>query len=157
MLKAIFIIIYIFLSVSVDAQNCSNYHKRVGEFNKYKPLGFLYGSQSTSITFEINETYNTDFVFYGNRDYVINFYIEKKYLPIQFKVKNTNTNELLFDNSSDEKLLSLGFSIAETTPITIECKVLAKNINPANFDENRGCLGVLILYKPTPKLGFKSK
>jgi hypothetical protein len=143
--------------LSLKGQNCANYQKRFECFDKYKVKEFLYSGQSTSITFNIKENYQTNIVLYGNRDYLISFCVERKYAPVHFKIINSTTNELIYDNQSDNYSTSVGFTLETTSNFTIECSVLANGVNPANFEENRGCLGVLILYKTTPRTGFKGK
>ena len=93
-------------------------------------------------------------VLYGKRDYFFNFCTNKEFKPVQYKLINTDTGELIYENVADNYSPSVAFTLDETMTVTVECLVKAEKLKPRNFDENRCCLGILVMYKQVPKLGF---
>jgi len=63
-------------------------------------------------------------------------------------------SEVLYDNQFDDYIETVGFSMDSTKAVTVELTLLAEKIKPQNFDENRACVGVQIMWRKTPKIGF---
>ncbi len=151
-------IILIFLLLLIPfwgfSQKCANFQKQPECKKQINEKGFNYSGQSSGINVEVNDKYNTSMVLYGKRDYLFNFCTKDQYKPVHYKLLNTETQELIYDNTDDQYNSSVGFTLQETMSVTVECSVLAKNLKVKNFDENRCCLGILILYKQAPRLGF---
>lgn len=150
---AVSLIFLLIFCGAVYSQGCRNYHKRK-ECLVQSESGFQYYGQSKSALFELDSTYSYTLILYGRKDYIVNVCTEKGYYPIHFKIIDTETNRVYYDNMDDEYYESVGFTIDAPQEVRIEVTLLAEKIDADNFDVNRTCVGVNILWRKTRKLGF---
>lgn len=112
-------------------------------------------SQSKSAYVLAYETYKFNFMLFSRMDYRIIFCSKEKFYPIHYVLKNKNTGEILFDNKDDEYVESISISIIdETIPVQAEVTLLAKDTEFKDLRKDRTCLGVCIMYRKIPRLGF---
>lgn len=182
-MKKVILLTVVLLSTMIvapsQAQNsCNNFHKRKC-FGSEDPA-MRYNNQSKSGLFVLGHTSDLVFVAHAGQDYRVSLCQDKKVEePIKFKVLDGRSKEVLFDNEQmdfdvpaedgaegDETEGSLPdyfeFSCDVTKKIII--RITAPGPPPAE-GEKRGkreepdpedlfCVGVLLEYMPTPKLGF---
>lgn len=158
----------------VSAQSCQNFHKRkcYGSDNPE----MRYNSQSKSGMFVLGHTSDLVFVAHAGQDYRVSLCQEKKVEePLKFKVLDGRSKEVLFDNEQmdldvptedgeamDGRLPDyFEFSCDATKKIII--RITAPGPPPAEGNKKKRdepdpedlfCVGVLLEYMPTPKLGF---
>ncbi len=150
----IFAISILIFSGLLNGQPCPEFHKSGICGPVATKDGFKLFGQSKSALFEINQTSKFLVTFYGEKDYKIICGTEKGYEPVKFRVVDQSDGKVFYDNSEDDYNESVGFSIEKTQQLTIEVTLLAEKFEPTDFAENRACIGILILWKKTPQLGF---
>lgn len=112
-------------------------------------------SQSRSAYVLARETYTFQFILFRKMDYRIIFCSAEKFYPVHYVLKNRNTGEVLFDNKDDEYVESISMSIIEESiPVTAEVTLLAEGTVFKDLRKDRTCLGICIMYRRIPKLGF---
>lgn len=112
-------------------------------------------SQSRSAYVLARETYTFQFILFRKMDYRIIFCSTEKFYPVHYVLKNRNTGEVLFDNKDDEYVESISMSIIEESiPVTAEVTLLAEGTVFKDLRKDRTCLGICIMYRRIPKLGF---
>lgn len=114
----------------------------------------ILSSQSTSAYLEAYKTYTFNLVFFGKMDYKVIFCSKDKFYPVHYILTNKTTGVVLYDNMEDEYIESIGFSVDETIPIQVVVTLLAEGTEFKDLRKNRACLGICILYRKIPKLGF---
>ena len=88
-------------------------------------------------------------------DYRIIFCSPEKFYPVHYVLKNRDTGEVLFDNKDDEYVESISMSILEESiPVHAEVTLLAEGTVFKDMRKDRTCLGICIMYRRIPKLGF---
>jgi len=153
-MKALHILgVILLINTTCLSQSCKDFHKR-RDCVSTEGKGFnLYG-QSRSKVIELGSSTAYQVVLYGRKDYIFSFCTERNLYPLHYKITDVETEKVLFDNIEDDYIESIGFTVDETITVNIEMSVLAKGFEPGSFTENRGCLGLLILWRKTPKIGF---
>lgn len=153
MKKFIIAITAIVASVSMQAQDCAGYHKKAG-CSQASEGGFMYNSQSKSGVFAPGTSSNMKVVFYSGFDYSISICSDKTVSNgLAFKLVDSKTGEVLYDNATDNKSPHMEFSCETTRAVTIQVSVPGAGIKKGQSVEG-ACVGVLIEQKPTPKVGF---
>ncbi len=152
MKKFIIAITAIVASVSMQAQDCAGYHKK--GCSQASEAGFMYNSQSKSGVFAPGTSSNMKVVFYSGFDYSISVCPDKLLANgLAFKLVDSKTGEVLYDNATDNKSTHMEFSCETTRAVTIQVTVPGATIKKGQSVDG-ACVGVLIEQKPTPKVGF---
>jgi len=155
-MKGLILIIGFILQASlVFGQSCPKFH----ESGVCGPVvtrdGFKLFGQSKSAMFEINQTSKFLVTFYGDKDYKVICGTESGFEPVRIRIVDQSDGKVFYDNIEDDYNESIGFSIEKTQQLTIEVTLLAQDFEPSDFEENRACVGILILWRRTPQLGFE--
>ena len=153
-LRNILYIILVFTFINSFSQDCKNYHKRSLCYRAAYQEGFNYYGQSASALIQKDYTIKYNAVFYGEKDYLIYLCTRPEFHPIHFTIYDSDTEELIYDNEEDDYINMVAFTMEYTRSLTIEITALADRIQPESIRDARDCLGVLILWKKAPKLGF---
>ncbi len=128
------------------AQDCVDYHA-VGDCMLDKQKGYKMYSQSKSVSMSPLDTVELNIVFYGQKDYILSFCAHKKMYPIHFVLIDPETERVLYDNSNDKFIESLGLGFDVTKSIKIKLDVIARKATEEEIENFLGCLGLLIQYK----------
>lgn len=151
--KIIIHVFLVFFFSSAYTQSCQGFYKssRCAVKNS---SGFKQYGQARSAAVEVGKVYSYTAVLYGKKDYIINVCSEAGYKQIHYKIINKTSGELIYDNEEENYNNAVAFSIEKTSNIEIEVEVLydkEKGIDPEKY---RVCLGVQILWRKIPNLGF---
>ncbi|OFX83814.1 MAG: hypothetical protein A2W99_03000 [Bacteroidetes bacterium GWF2_33_16] len=153
-LKYFFAISILFLfNETVFGQLCNSFHTTPACSPKVTQ-GFQKFGQSKSGMLEINKPFEYKLVLYGGKDYIFVVCTESGYKPIHYRIINAQTKEVVYDNTEDEYIESVGFTNDYTQTIILEITVLAENIEPQDAYDARACVGINILWRKVPKIGF---
>jgi hypothetical protein len=154
-MRFFFITVFIFLVSDIaSGQTCYKFHETGACGPIATKEGFKLFGQSKSAIFEINQTSKLLVTFYGGKDYKVICATEKGYEPVHFKIYDASDGKIFYDNMEDDYNESVGFSVEKTQQLTVEVTLLAENYEPTDFANNRACVGILILWRKTPRLGF---
>jgi len=149
----LFVFIAILPAKHVNAQYCDRFHEtsacRLANDGSFKPYG-----QSKSAMVEIKKTFEYKLVLYGEKDFKIGICTEDGFGPVHFKIINARSKEVLYDNITDDYIESVGFTNDFTQSVIIEIIVLAEDVEPEEAYDTRACVGVNILWRKAPKIGF---
>ena len=147
------LIFLLILSSNAFSQSCRKFqhHKncRIADSFDFKQYG-----QAKSALLEINKSFTYQAVFYGKKDYKMNVCTESGYYPVHYRLINAETKEVFYDNSENDYVESLGFTIDKNITMIIEVTILAEDIDPEDPIDIRACVGIQILWRKAPKLGF---
>ena len=150
----IFAIFSFIVIVQLWSQDCTNYHE-LGDCIMDRNKDFKIYSQSKSIAISPLDTVELNIVFYGQKDYIISFCTHRKFYPINFKLIDPDTREILYDNTQDRYIESLGVGFDVTKSLTIQVSVLARKATPEEIEGYIGCLGLLLQYRNYPERKVK--
>lgn len=120
---------------------------------------------SRSALFLKGQKSRTNFTIYNGRDYRISLCWDPILGgPIQFKLINRETNQVLYDNATDEFASEFEFTVTQRADLYIEISVPGESatnnaignedIILVRKDTDVGCVGILIEYMVTPPKGF---
>ncbi|MFO7827793.1 MAG: hypothetical protein R6V23_04155 [Bacteroidales bacterium] len=150
---AIAFLFMLFQIKPVSAQYCDRFHEtsacRLANDGSFKPYG-----QSKSGVLEINKKFEYKLVLYGEKDFKIGVCTESGFGPVHFKIINARSKTVLYDNITDDYIESVGFTNDFTQSVIIEITVLAEEIEPEDAYDTRVCVGINILWRKAPKIGF---
>ena len=141
------------LSSNAFSQSCQGFHHHKN-CRIYDSYDFKQYGQTRSALLEINKSFTYQAVFYGQKDYKMNVCTESGYYPVHYRLINAENKEIFFDNSEDDYVESVGFTIDKNITMIIEVTILAEDINPEDPIDIRACAGIMILWRKAPKLGF---
>ena len=145
-------LIIIGFSINTRAQ-CAGFHRTARCF-MHEPKEFKTYSQSKSAVVQINDVYTYQTVLFGNKDYIFNLCTEKGYKALHFKITNSKTNELIYDNIDDKYNQSIGFTVKDDITVNVEATILSEKETKIDPNKKRVCLGIQILWRLIPKIGF---
>ena len=147
-MKMIYVLALIIFMVPLNilAQDCVDYHE-VGDCMLNGQKGYKVYSQSKSVSLSLTDTVELNIVFYGQKDYILSFCAHEKMYPIHFVLINPENRQVLYDNSNDKYIKSLGIGFDVTKSILIRLDVLAREASEQEIENYLGCLGMLIQYK----------
>ena len=168
-----FLLLCVLMAFQTGAQECNNFHKRKCDGSENALM--RYNNQSKSGLFVLGHTSDLVFVAHAGHDYRISLCQDNKVEePLKFKVLDGRSKEVLFDNeqmdldvpmedgaeSTDGSLpYYFEFSCDVTKKIII--RITAPGPPPAEGKKQKEpdpedlfCVGVLLEYMSTPKLGF---
>jgi len=134
------------------AQSCTGFYKSSNCYRS-ESKGFKQYGQAKSATIELNKLYKCQAILYGKKDYIFSVCTESGLKPLHFRILNTTTSEVIYDNADDNYNPTIGFSMEKTTTVQIEAEIL---IEKGEKDPNhyRVCLGIQIWWRKIPKIGF---
>jgi len=131
------------------AQDCVNYHE-IGDCMMEWQRGYKIYSQSKSVSISHMDTVELNIVFYGQKDYILSFCAHQKMYPIHFVLMDQQSKQVLYDNSQDRYIESLGLGFDVTKSLLIKMDVLSRKATEEEIKDFIGCLGLLIQYKNYP-------
>ena len=150
----IIIIFTVIVFANLEGQECSGLFKSVYcEIPNAK--GFKQYGQARNATLEIRVPYTFQAVLLGKKEYKIRVCIKPILEPILIRVKDTETDKILYDNSTDNNSENFSITVEKTKSILIEITAVAKDINPKDFIDIRVCGGIQILWKDMKKVSHK--
>jgi hypothetical protein len=88
-------------------------------------------------------------VLYEKRQYKINFCTSDYFDPIHVQLINAETDEVVYDNVTDDYLAMLTLNIDKTQRLKIFVEILAEDMPEADKLEYFGCLGMMVQSKKT--------
>jgi hypothetical protein len=161
MLKQIFILLFstvLTASAFSQAGVCGQFHKKYCVLEKTKDSKWQYNAQSKSGLFNQGMISKLRCVIYKNMDYRISVCCETVIGDkVAYKIYDSRTNEMLFDNSAAEDTQMFEFQSISTRQLVIEVTIpqgaTEKEKHKAN---DAACVGLLIEHKVTDKQGFSS-
>jgi hypothetical protein len=141
----------ILLSVALasQAQDCVGYHE-IGDCQMDLQRGYKIYSQSKSLAVSAKDTIDLNIVFYGQKDYIFSFCTHAKFYPVHYQLIDPETEDVLYDNSNDRYIESLGIGFDVTKTLTIRVNVMARRASEEEIEQYVGCLGLLIQYRNYP-------
>ena len=151
----IFTSVFLLLSSTYAfSQRCHSFHHHNNCWTKDIKKDFKQYGQARSAILEINKRFSYQAIFYGKKDYKVIVCTESGYYPVHYRLTNAETKEILYDNSEDNYVESVGFTTDKNIKLLIEVTILAENIEPEDAKDLRICAGIQILWRKAPKLGF---
>lgn len=148
-------IAFLLLVTSGASAQCVDYHL---SFNcrpsPQEAKDMILSSQSKSVYLEAQRPYKFQMTLFGNMDYKIIFCAQRKFYPIHYTITEKETGLILFDNKEDQYVESIGFTTDKTTIVIVELTLLAEKAKFKDIRSDRSCVGVPILFRRLPKLGF---
>lgn len=138
----------------IYSQYCKQFHKtkycwmnNVGNFKQY--------GKARSALMEIKKTYSYELVLTPRKDFKIGVCTEPIYAPIQFKIIDKEKGTIIFDNSTDNYIETIGFTVYDSPlPIIIEVTILATKFTPKDMEDLRTCAGIQIMFSKIAQEGF---
>lgn len=154
----LFIVAVISSSLFSQAGVCGNFHKKYCVLGSDKGVKWQYNAQSKSGLFNQGMVSKLRCVIYKGMDYRISVCCETVLGDkVSYKIFDSRTNELLFDNSTSEDTQSFEFQSVSTRQLIIEVVVpqgaTEKDKHKAT---DAACVGLLIEHKITDKQGFSA-
>lgn len=159
-MKYVFTLILLAFSTSVVPQTsvCGQFHRKYCVFDdKGKDEKWQYNAQSKSGLFNQGMVSKLRCVIYKGMDYRISVCCETDKLgdKINYKIFDSRTNELLFDNASADNVQSFEFQSVSTRQLVIEVMVpQGATEKDKHKSTDAACVGLLIEHKITDKQGF---
>lgn len=151
--KIAFLLFIAFLSFQVQGQSCKGFHLSkdcaVPDVNDYRRYG-----QSRSRVVVARQTVRYQVTLFGGYDYKVGICTENAYEPVHFKIIDANRNSVFYDNTNDDYMENVGFTVDETKNVIIEMTVLAEDREFTDAPDYRTCLGVAIYWRKVPNIGF---
>jgi uncharacterized protein YpmS len=137
---------------------CSNYHRKYCKMEDDDKGAWQYNAQSKSGLFNQGMVSKLRCVIYKNMDYRISVCCETILgEKVNYKIFDSRTNELLFDNKTADDAQFFKFQSVSTRQLIIEVMVpqgaTEKDKHKAT---NAACVGLLIEHKITDKQGFSN-
>jgi hypothetical protein len=134
------------IALDAAAQDCVNYHE-LGDCMLDREKGYKIYSQSKSVSMSPLDTVELNIVFYGQKDYILSFCTHKKMYPIHFTLVDPESRMVIYDNTNDRFIESLGLGFDVTKSITLTLQALARGSSEEEIKNSVGCVGLLIQYK----------
>lgn len=169
-LKQLLVVGFAFVSLATFAQNndykvrkCSGYQR--DSCNKSQNMYYKVHSASRSALFLKGQSSQTPLTIYNGRDYRISLCWDPILgNKIIFKIYDSATQSVLYDNENDNYSSDFEFTVAQTSDIIVEVAIPGSSdlANATSQDElifvekdkEMGCVGVLIEHMITPTKGF---
>ncbi len=146
-LKAILLLIIVLeLKTNLSSQVCKNFNQSAlciipesYDYNQYE--------KSRSSYVLIRKINKFEVVLNNNKDYKIGVCAPQGYEPIQFQLREKESGKILYDNSNENNINYVTFSV-DDKPITIiiEIIILATTYKPNDNRDMRTCIGIQIIY-----------
>ena len=154
------IVIATAFSTSLFSQSgvCGQFHKKYCVFESDKSGKWQYNAQSKSGLFNQGMVSKLRCVIYKGMDYRISVCCETILgEKVNYKIYDARTNELLFDNKTDNDTQQFEFQSVSTRQLIIEV-VVPKGATEKDKHKaaDAACVGLLIEHKITDKQGFSN-
>lgn len=158
-MKYIFsILLCVAISTSAFSQAgvCGNFHKKFCILEKDKGAKWQYNAQSKSGLFNQGMISKLRCVIYKGMDYRVSVCCETVLGDkVSYKIYDSRTNEMLFDNSAAEDTQMFEFQSISTRQLVIEVVVpQGATEKDKHKSADAACVGLLIEHKVTDKAGF---
>ena len=144
--------------MQAQAGVCSNFHKKYCQLEGSRAGNWQYNSQSKSGLFNQGMVSKLRCVIYKGMDYRISVCCETVLGDkVNYKIYDSRTNELLFDNSTAEDTQVFEFQSVSTRQLVIEV-VVPKGATEKDKHKatDAACVGLLIEHKITDRQGFSA-
>ena len=149
-MKRVTIIIFIIALLSpvliAQRNDCKKFHL-YSECNNNPGPRYKYDGQSRSNIIGAGDQMVYSIVLYEAMQYKINFCTSEFFEPIHIKLLNAVTNEIMYDNETDDYLNFLTLNIDETQRLKFSVEILATDMSEEDKLEYFGCLGMMIQKK----------
>lgn len=145
-------------SVSAQSGVCGQFHKKYCVFESDKSGNWQYNAQSKSGLFNQGMTSKLRCVIYKGMDYRISVCCETILgEKVAYKIYDARTQELLFDNKTEEDTQQFEFQSVSTRQLVIEVMVpQGATEKDKHKSSDAACVGLLIEHKLTDKQGFSA-
>lgn len=145
---ALIILSIALLSPALLAQkdDCKKFHY-YSDCNNNPGPGFKYDGQSRSNIIGVGDIMIYSLVMYEQKQYKINFCTSDMFEPIHLKLLNAETNEVVYDNKSDEYIQTLTLNIDKTQRLKVSVEVVASEMTEEEKMEYFGCIGMMVQWK----------
>jgi hypothetical protein len=139
-----FILIFIF-SGNINSQPCKGFHESKDCF-VYIPEGrdFKQYSQAKSAQAGIGQKTTYKVVLFGGKDYILGVCAEAGYRPIHFRILDSQTKKIMYDNKDFDYIDSFNFMVQRTQPLDIEVQILENK--KIQLKKDKMCVGIEILW-----------
>lgn len=139
-----FILIFIF-SGNINGQPCKGFHESKDCF-VYIPEGrdFKQYSQAKSAQASIGQKTTYKVVLFGGKDYILGVCAESGYRPIHFRIIDSQTKKIMYDNKDYDYIDSFNFMVQRTQPLDIEVQILENK--KIQMKKDKMCVGIEILW-----------
>lgn len=149
-MKRIVIIILSFIlfvpTLTAQKNSCRKFHL-YSDCNVNPGPRFKFDGQSRSNVIGVGDQMIYSLVLYEKRQYKINFCTSDYFEPIHVKLINAETDEVIYDNVSDDYLAMLTLNTDQTQRLKIFVEIFAKEMSEEDKLEYFGCLGMMIQSK----------
>jgi hypothetical protein len=144
------------LSMFSQAGVCGQFHKKYCVLEKAKGEKWQYNAQSKSGLFNQGMVSKLRCVIYKGMDYRISVCCETVLGDkVNYKIFDSRTNEMLFDNAAAEDTQIFEFQSVSTRQLVIEVVVpQGATEKDKHKSSDAACVGLLIEHKITDKQGF---
>lgn len=144
------------LTGSAQSSVCGNFHKKYCKFQETKGAKWEYNAQSKSGLFNQGMVSKIRCVIYKGMDYRISVCCETLIGDkVNYKIFDSKTNELLFDNKAAEDTQIFEFQSVSTRQLVIEVMVpQGATEKDKHKSTDAACVGLLIEHKVTDRQGF---
>ncbi len=144
------------LTGAAQSSVCGNFHKKYCKFQETKGAKWEYNAQSKSGLFNQGMVSKIRCVIYKGMDYRISVCCETLIGDkVNYKIFDSKTNELLFDNKSAEDTQIFEFQSVSTRQLVIEVMVpQGATEKDKHKSTDAACVGLLIEHKVTDRQGF---
>ena len=120
------------------------------DINEFRPSAY-----SKSVLLQTKTPYKYSLVLAPGKDYIIGVCCELPFIPVRFKITDLLKDSVFYDNSTDDYMESIGFTVEDNPMnIIIEITVMATKATPKSGEETRSCMGLRVLYRTIGKKGF---
>jgi hypothetical protein len=145
-------------STSAQTSVCGQYHRKYCKMEDSKGQEWQYNAQSKSGLFNQGMVSKLRCVIYKGMDYRISVCCETIIgEKVNYKIFDSRTNELLFDNKAAEDVQVFEFQSVSTRQLVIEVVVpQGATEKDKHKSTDAACVGLLIEHKITDKQGFST-
>jgi len=138
------ILIFIF-SGTIYSQPCKGFHESKDCF-VFIPEGrdFKQYSQAKSTQTSVGQKTTYKVVLFGGKDYILGVCAESGYRPIHFRIIDSQTKKIMYDNKDFDYIDSFNFMVQRTQPLDIEVQILENK--KIQMKKDKMCVGIEILW-----------
>ena len=133
-------------ALPAQKHDCKKFHL-YSDCNVNPGPRFKYDGQSRSNIIGVGDQLIYSLVLYGGKQYKINFCTSEYFDPIHIMILDSETNEPIYDNKTDDYLEVLTLNIDETQRIKFSVEILAKEMSEEDKLEYFGCIGMMVQSK----------
>lgn len=144
--RCCFIGLILFSATALSAQDCVGYYNTAG-CNLDRQKGYKIYSQSESAPISTKDTIEFNIVFYGQKEYIFSLCTYQDLYPINFRLIDPDTKDILYDNANDRYIESLGIGFDATRSLMVQINVLANKTPVPGQEDVVGCIGLLLQYR----------